>query len=134
MIGWVCEDGHTGHFWHRFLEQLQPFPSHLRGRAAYSRDVPPWPGEAGDEPLLNGVAHDHAHDGDRARGVVGSADCWVTSYNNDDFDLEADELCCQLGETLCSPLCIPHLHDEVLALHPAEFTQGLLEGFEAGRG
>ena len=91
--------------------------------------MPPWPGEARDKPLLNGIGHPRKHDRDRRGSLLGSART-PRRRDDDDLHLEPDQLGHESGEPFGLPLRPSVFDDDVLALHPAQRTQPLPKGVE----
>jgi hypothetical protein len=82
---------------------------------------------AGDKPLSHRIiASTCHHDGDRARGVLGSPDRGG-SPGDHHIHLEPDQLGRQVAQPLLTPLRIAVLYNEVLALNMAKLAQSLPE-------
>jgi transposase len=72
----VPEDADAGGARHRFLEQLQPFRVYLGRDVGHFREIPPGPGQAGDEPTEDRVGDRGKDDGNRAGRVLGRQGGW----------------------------------------------------------
>jgi len=55
------------------LEQTQTFGGKPRAEERQAGDVPAWPGERGDEPVFDGIAHGRHDDGGRGGCMLDSA-------------------------------------------------------------
>ena len=105
----------------RLLEQTQTFGGKLRAEERQAGDVPAWPGERGDEPVFDGIAHDRHEDGDRGGRVQHSAGRRRIG-GQDKVELERGELIRQTRKSLDLPVCGSVFDDDSLPLHIAAFV------------
>jgi len=68
-LWWVPQDGHQADRGLQRLEKFQPLPNEVAPHVRDAGDVASGLGVAGDESLLDWLAHVREHDGDLLRGV-----------------------------------------------------------------
>src|SRR5215831_16380541 len=124
-VGWIAripEDGNARHLGNRRLEQFQLFSDDLKtDDRGQSRDVSSGARKAGDESAFDWFSRSGYDDGDGRSGLLGG-DRVLVSWHDDDVNLAADQLGCEIRETFISTLGNPPLQSNVLTLHIAEVS------------
>src|SRR6266446_5993528 len=124
----IPEDRHLGGPRHRLLEQLQQFHVYLETDDTDAREVPAWPGKAGDEPAPHRIPDLRHHNGNRA-GRLLSGMARLGPHGDKDIDLELDQLRSEVGEPIVSALGPAILNGNGLSFNIAALAQALAEGF-----
>jgi len=110
----------------RFLQQLESLPDNLGGEHRRARDVPSGPSQAADEPAADGIADVDHDDWNRSRRLLGRERCWGT-LRNENVDVEANQLCGKVGDSLSLSRRGSAFNDEVVALGISQLAQSLAE-------
>ena len=111
----IVDERHAGHFWIRFLEQLQPLPV-LGPNERDARDVASRVSEAGNEARFIGKGNVREHDRNDRRRLFGR-ECGFATGDHHDVDLRIDQLGGQASKSAHLLLSPPRLKDYVLSLH-----------------
>ena len=117
----------------RLLEQLQPFTAQVRTHAAHAGDVGPGPREIADDAGFDWIGDLNEHDRDRVGGLLGCERRPGRSCD-DQLDRKTDELGGKLRQRLGAAFGKAPVDCEIVAFHPAEVAQALLERAEHRRG
>ena len=120
----IPEDGHPGDPGGDLLQQLQILQLQLVGEDREAGEIAARPCQTRDQTGLDRVATD-AHDGDRARGLLGRHER-RRGPSDDDVDLPTDKVCKESG-MLLRRASTPVLDDDVLSLDIPVIAQTLPE-------
>src|SRR5262249_23924752 len=109
---------------HGLLEQFQQLTTQFSGKARQPRNVSPWVGKAGDQPVSDwiGTARHHNRDG---AGNFFSLETRTRTVCDDDVHLETDQLFCEIRQPITLAVRRSVFNGNVLSHYVAEIAQPL---------
>src|SRR6266849_9375224 len=123
----MLERRHSGNLGNDLPQQLQALGAQLRSKEGVPGDVASRPGEAGDQPVGNGISHISRDDWYRISCPLGSKGAWRT-LRHDHVNVETDEVIRRDTQSVEVP--VPVLNRDVPALHVAAvLAESLAESF-----
>src|SRR5262245_7099045 len=87
------------------LEKFELLGAERRGIEGVSRHIPARPSEAGDESSLHRTVHDHRHDGNAGRSLLGGANDRGSPGGHQDVHWERNQLSRERGQAVLTSPC-----------------------------